>query len=745
MMKNIKKLLILIICFARMNLLLSTSNQFLDTTFGTDSSGIVEIDIGDASQINSIKIQSSDGKIIAAGSTLNPNKQFSISRTNTDGTIDLTFGTNGLTTTQIGSNASTAQISGIDLQLSGDIIAAGYYFDSGVATQIVIARYNTNGTLDTTFGTSGITTTLVGVGATASSVKIQADDSIVVSGTTVINGAPNILVARYTPLGILDTTFNPTGIGSGIPGVVTTLVGVSSSSSGVTIDGSRNIIIAGYSTDGMTSNKFTLARYTSTGLLDNTFGTNGIVKTVIGNNSSASSIAIDGSGNFLVAGLSDNNAALARYTSTGVLDKTFGTGGIVTTFVGTTNIWNSLAIQDDGGIVTGGLKTAIDGNADCLVARFLTTGALDQAFGKGGLIATSVSSQSNQINSIAIDANVKTVAGGFAINAKSLNSESALIRYTNGTTNSITITSPKSSTTGNVFSITGTSTGNNNQVKIFIDNVLFSTITTDGSGNWDGGQTSLSVGQHQVLVQLIVAAVVQASSAVTFTVGAIGGTGSTGSTGTRGVTGNTGFTGSTGNSGTTGASGQTGFTGSTGATGKTGFTGTTGFTGSTGFTGITGATGFDFTSVGYISAYDTTTQTTSGVANTFTDITFNTNGVMDTNATGWTHSTSSNTQNFTAGATGTYILAFEISAKPTNNAIVSVIVAKNGTEIPGSQSYFTGGSATNTAVISNNVIFNANTGDVIKLRVAATVVSVTLPAGGNGTVTSCRMSITRLV
>jgi uncharacterized delta-60 repeat protein len=139
------------------------------------------------------------------------------------------------------------------------------------------------------------------------------------------------------------------------------------------IQSDQKIIVAG-SVISNNKNKIFISRYTTAGILDSSFNGNGIVSPTIGNNDEARSIAIDGSGNILVAGVTDNQGFITRYNSSGTLDTSFGTNGIVKFSIDAVTRINVMALQADGKIVVGGTTGGV---MRMFVARFTTSGALD--------------------------------------------------------------------------------------------------------------------------------------------------------------------------------------------------------------------------------------------------------------------------------------------------------------------------------------------------------------------------------
>lgn len=343
------------------------------------------------------------GAIVISGST-----QCGVARYTTSGILDSTFGTGGYTNTAIGSRAQTQAIT---VQSSnGYIVTAGFAIVNNV-TQIVLVRYTTTGSLDTNFGSGGIVTTQIGDGSTANAVVIQSDGKIVVAGGTVLSGVPQFLVARYNSAdGSLDTSFNSTGT---MPGVVTTPTGVRAKANGLIIQANGQIVIAGIAANGM-QNQFGLVRYNTDGSLDTNFGTGGIVTTSIGTSPQALSLAIQSDGNIVVAGSSDTNIALARYNSAdGSLDTSFNsagsTPGIVTTSLGAKALANSVVVDSSGNIIIGGFS-----DSNLLVGRYTDSGVLDTSFGSNatGFVTFSIG-DINVCNSIILQ-NSNIIAAGYA-------------------------------------------------------------------------------------------------------------------------------------------------------------------------------------------------------------------------------------------------------------------------------------------------------------------------------------------
>lgn len=255
------------------------------------------------------------------------------------------------------------------------------------------------GDLDPSFGTGGIVIANPGiVGGFESAIALDAQGRIVVAGSLDIIENSDFLVARFNADGSLDADFGPGGPdGSGF--VTTDLAGDSDTASALAIQGDGKIVVAGTSLQVLFSD-FALARYHPDGSPDTDFGPdgNGQVHTDFdepgGSSDVAQAMAIQVDGKIIVAGLSDNDFALARYHPDGSLDATFGPGGPegdgkVTTDLGSANEgFEAVAIQPDGKIVAGG--TVEFANFDAVLVRYNADGSLDTTFNPLGAVPGAV-------------------------------------------------------------------------------------------------------------------------------------------------------------------------------------------------------------------------------------------------------------------------------------------------------------------------------------------------------------------
>jgi len=432
------------IILLKFNILFFFLNTFakdgdLDPTFGTG--GLVITDFGSFDFGQSIAIQP-DGKIVAAGYTASGTKpyNFALARYTPTGILDSGFGSGGLVITDFGSFTDIGQ--SIAIQPDGKIVVAGYTTAIPNLNNFAIdpanfalARYTPTGTLDSGFGSGGIVITDFGSDDSGNSVAIQSDGKIIVAGSTA--SGPNLYnfaLARYTPIGTLDSGFGSGGL------VITDFGSFFDIGQSIAIQPDGKIVAAGYTASGPNPNNFALARYTPTGILDSGFGSGGLVITDFGaDDDSGNSVAIQPDGKIVVAGYTTAipnlnnfandpaNFALARYTPTGTLDSGFGSGGIVITDFGEDDSGNSVAIQSDGKIVVAGSTASGPNPINFALARYTPTGILDSGFGSEGLVITDFGSFDIG-NSIAIQPDGKIVAAGYTGSGPNL-INFALARY----------------------------------------------------------------------------------------------------------------------------------------------------------------------------------------------------------------------------------------------------------------------------------------------------------------------------
>ena len=289
------------------------SDGSFDTTF--NGTGAVNVDLrGTGDRARSVKIQP-DGKIVVGGTSLRPpsasQEDYAIVRFNANGSLDTTFDGDGKVFTEILVQNQFGYFSEMDIQPDGKIVAVGTRSGSDFQ-EFLIIRYNSNGSLDTTFDGDGIVATrfdmlpTTRIDAFASAVVLQPDGKIVVAGTAAIRNPSYIAQAalvRYNTDGSLDSSFANGGKAQIIFPPFT-----QSSASDVAIQADNKIVIAGYSGNS-NEQQPAVARLNADGSLDSTFSGDGS-NVIVGTRnrfSPAYAVAIQPGGKIIIGGFSGWN------------------------------------------------------------------------------------------------------------------------------------------------------------------------------------------------------------------------------------------------------------------------------------------------------------------------------------------------------------------------------------------------------------------------------------------------------
>ncbi|MEP7339870.1 MAG: putative Ig domain-containing protein, partial [Acidobacteriota bacterium] len=354
----------------------------LDPTFG--GGGKVTNDLPNIQDQAYAMVIQPDGKIVLAGRTGNPGDNisgdFALARYNSGGTLDASFGNGGVVSTPIfGSGTDIAYA--LALQADGKLIAAGSSRSSTSIEQFALVRYNANGTLDTGFGAGGKVTTNRSTGGVARAIVIRSDGKIIIGGTyNQSSCCKNFVLGYFNSNGSLDTS-------AGTGGFVETDFSQDEAIQALVLQPDGKLVAIGHSGSSITY-FFALARYNSDGSLDTSFGTGGKVLTDIsgGTIDQAYAAALQPDGKIVAAGYTSNNFgtasfALARYNGNGSPDTGFGTNGQLTTpFTGGSVVYG-VAAQLDGKLVAAGYTTNAASGYDFALARYNSNGSLDTAFG----------------------------------------------------------------------------------------------------------------------------------------------------------------------------------------------------------------------------------------------------------------------------------------------------------------------------------------------------------------------------
>jgi len=392
----------------------ATTAGGLDPTFGPG--GRVVTNLGSNRYAVGVALQA-DGKIVALGS-----QDITVARYNADGTLDATFGSGGSVITDFGAMDFGRAVA---IQSDGKIVALGTTGCCSGPFAVVLARYNNNGTLDSSFDGDGkVTLPLSSTDNFAASLAMQADGKILLGGS--LDG--QLLVVRLDSDGSMDNTFG-TG-GEAVPFNDTGLA----NSIAVLPDGR---IVAGGTRTNCCGNHddFLLARLNDDGTPDLTFGPSSDGRVVAdlnnGSEDDAFGIAIQSDDSTVVAGISHNvfapyDIAVARFASDGSLDPTFGTNGLVITDLGANyEVARAVALDGDGKVIVAGQST---GNtaSDFFVIRYNTDGTPDAGFGAAGVVLTDFGSTDDKAMAVAVQPDGNIVAGGYTLSGSY---QFALARY----------------------------------------------------------------------------------------------------------------------------------------------------------------------------------------------------------------------------------------------------------------------------------------------------------------------------
>lgn len=405
----------------------------LDLTFSND--GKVTTSFGSGNDFASAIAQQTDGKIVVAGKNYNgTDYDIAITRYNIDGTLDNTFSQDGKLTMPIGTLDDDAEA--LIIRPNGKIVIAGATLISGFNNDFVLVQYNSDGTIDNNFGVGGIVNIDFGDNDGASCMELYSDGKILVGGVSGNFDIKFFAIARLNSDGSLDNTFSNDG-------KETTQIGdYMNFANDIAIANDGKIIVAGSASNNNDTDFAVLVCYNIDGSIDYTFGSdgNGRVYCDQGTNDTFTSLRILNNGKILAVGNSyvDNNKLddilMVQYSAAGLIDNTFGINGIVLTDYCTNDYGNSFAIQQDNKIVVAG------GSIGCptfVLSRYNENGTLDNSFGNSGILTTDFGSDDEMATCIIKQDDNKLVVAGYRNNGTSY--DFAIARYENLLSNILTV------------------------------------------------------------------------------------------------------------------------------------------------------------------------------------------------------------------------------------------------------------------------------------------------------------------
>jgi uncharacterized delta-60 repeat protein len=400
------------------------SNPFLDPTFG---GGKVTTAF---SAFNALALQA-DGKTVMVGGS------FQLARYDTNGVLDESFGEGGLVITD--SNARLSLANAVVIQPDGKIIVVGETGDD-----FGLARYDSSGNLDGSFGEdgSGIVTTDFGSDRDrAFAVALQTDDDkiikIIVVGdmlqSTPSGSRADFSVARYNADGTLDTSFNGDGK------LTVDIDGGHDIAHAVALQSDGSIVVSGaisLGSDPVFIEHTGLTRLTSSGEVDTNFGSGGTV--ILEDEQASFAMTLQSEDKIIVVGMTDGNGfsnddfIVMRLTANGTPDDSFGNAGKTTTDFGPfQDTAQAVTVQTDGKIVVAGFtlfESPAAGGGDFALARYITDGTPDPEFGDGGKLTIDFFGAGDGAEGVAVQTDGKIIVGGTVTNGPNL--ELGLARVT---------------------------------------------------------------------------------------------------------------------------------------------------------------------------------------------------------------------------------------------------------------------------------------------------------------------------
>ena len=401
-----------------------------DSTFGTNGRLLYTV-YGGTVERNFGIVAQPDNKIVVAGLAKNPSSGFfelCISRYNSTGTIDNTFGVNGVRKVSLGNQGAIGgQTPKLKIDQEGRIIAANTGYSPGGSQDIFVCRLDTSGNLDNTFNSTGsLFVDMTGSNTwpdIANALDVDAAGNIWLCGATRNGGSPldnNFAVVKVRSDGTLDTSFDQDGKKLYNPGAS------SEFGRGIVLQQDGKVVVG-----GITSGNMYVFRIDSTGVIDPTFNNVGYRSIAIGSGCEMFDMIIDSQQRIIVGGqASSSAAALARILPNGTLDATFNTTGTFNQSIGN-SIGNctDLALLAGDKILLGGSSNRVGTGDDFYAAILTEAGKLDTSFNGTGFCINPVASGSvkDVCNGVAMLPDGRIILSGTAEFSSAVNEDMALL------------------------------------------------------------------------------------------------------------------------------------------------------------------------------------------------------------------------------------------------------------------------------------------------------------------------------
>lgn len=401
----------LIALMALFTTMLNAQSSFLDPSF---SGGVVLSSFAYPYNYGRDVAIQSDGKIVVAGGQDN---RYILIRYNTNGKRDSTFGGTGVVGSifPIGNGSNYFKLV---IQSDGKLLAAGSTdFSTPNNPQLIIARYHSNGDLDSTFGTNGAAFHFSG--QVPKGLAVLSDGKILVC----TDWGNNYCVQKFTATGAIDSTFGVNGKTLAKP---STANDNTPRCMAVQADG-KIVVGGGFTGSSITHGDVGLIRFNTNGSVDSTFGTNGVVTLDIDSvNNFVIELAIQPDGKIIAGGyfqgiytgVLGKDFALLRFNSNGTRDMAFGTNGKTTYNLISDSVtlsrgtFTDMLLQPDGKIIAGGQN-----QGDFMLLRYNSNGTFDNTFGNGGrMVGNMGPANTDELKALALQTDGKVVATGYTNN-----------------------------------------------------------------------------------------------------------------------------------------------------------------------------------------------------------------------------------------------------------------------------------------------------------------------------------------
>jgi uncharacterized delta-60 repeat protein len=398
----------------------SASPGALDASF--DGDGIAMTPIGTVDQAFAMAIDGSGRMVLAGFAFTTPTKKdFALARYNADGTLDTTFSVDGRVMLGFGSGTDDEAFD-VVVDSAGRIVVAGAS-TNGSGTDFAIARLLADGSPDTSFDGDGLVTTdFAGGSDVANGVAITLGDGIVAAGSAFTGVGSDFALARYGSTGVLDSAFDGDGK------VTTDFVGADDAAAAVQIDAQGKYVVGGSAYNGTNKDEFAIARYDAAGALDPSFDADG--KVVTTGNDQGRDLAIDAGGRIILAGSAFTGTTLdfsiMRFNTDGSRDATFGKRGRVVTPIGTGSDAAEAVAIDAGGTIVAAGSAKFGEDRDFALARYTPAGAPLGVFGSAGTVTTNLGA-SDSGRDVAFDADGNVALAGYA--TMGANADFTALRY----------------------------------------------------------------------------------------------------------------------------------------------------------------------------------------------------------------------------------------------------------------------------------------------------------------------------